>query len=743
MSPPTEAGAPREERRSSSALPAARRRARAAGALIALMTSLGVARLALAQDTSELAHMSLEDLLAMSTTTASGGTSEERATAAGNVTVIRRDEIHDNGWHSIAEALESVPGLYLVDDGSVVSLNVRGITAGLRGGTRLVKIMINGTPVSFRPDLRAFIGPEYIPIEAVERIEIVKGPLSALYGANAFIATINVITREPPLGKSVDAGGVVVNSAGQPGYGGSAVVSYATDSARLLLAASAFHMDRSGLAIQRTFPVQDPSTNRYRAFFDSRSEDDISAPSGVFMQLALPSSRRGNLTLDAGLQQLDAGAEFQLNSILTHRTRESLRNVWATLRHEANWSEHFSTQLRVSAAGGQPTRDDRLFLTDNLTRTFTRNFGYRSVDAEFTVNYSLGSRFSAQLGVDAEWDREEVLYYSATLNGPEGNRPAGERIELIFPNVEKTRLVTDVGAHLQLSGQPLASLPKLQLTANGRIDSASYGDFGPPLQTSARGAAVYKWQPWFITKLIAGRAFQSPTGVLMFAQPGFGVANNVIGNLTSGSSVPRLKPQTLSSIEATVYAMFWRFAVLEVSGFYQKIADKIDFVSAGTDYVARNLGEEAFVGVEGTLQFSFESFRPFANVAWLHATAGQQENEGQLTAYPEARGAIGVDIDFERPDLHLNTRVNVVGPRGATAINAVFNGGHDYSLPGYTTVDFALTTGPLPLLGDEAWTTLALSAHNLFDQRHSEPGFGGYDLPAPGRRALFELRQTF
>jgi iron complex outermembrane receptor protein len=397
----------------------------------------------------------------------------------------------------------------------------------------------------------------------------------------------------------------------------------------------------------------------------------------------------------------------------------------------------------VSAASGQPTRDDRLFLTDNLTRTFTRNFGYRSIDSELTLNYSLGGRLSAQLGVDAEWDREDVLYYTATLNSAEGNRPAGERIELIWPTEEKTRNLTDLGAHLQLSGQPVGALPNLQLTANGRIDSASYGDFGPPLQTSARGAAVYKWRPWLITKLIAGRAFQSPTGVLMFAQPGFGVENNVIGNLTPRSSVPRLRPQTLSSVEATVYAMFWRFAVLEVSGFYQKIADKIDFVSAGTDYVARNLGEEAFVGLEGTLQFSLDSFRPFLSIAWLHATSGPQQGQGQLVAYPELRGTGGFDVAFERPNLHLNTRLNVVGPRGSTAINTVFNGAHSYSLPGYATVDFALTTGGLPLLGDQARTTLALSAHNLFDQRHSEPGFGGYDLPAPGRRALFELRQTF
>src|SRR6185312_10744457 len=97
----------------------------------------------------------------------------------------------------------------------------RGVSGGLRAGTRLVKIMINGTPVNFRPDLRAFIGPEYIPILAVERIEVVKGPLSALYGANAFLATVNVITREIPFGTTVEASAQAGVSNGKyPGMGG-------------------------------------------------------------------------------------------------------------------------------------------------------------------------------------------------------------------------------------------------------------------------------------------------------------------------------------------------------------------------------------------------------------------------------------------------------------------------------------------------------------------------------------------
>lgn len=694
-------------------------------------------------DTSDLAKMSLEDLLSMSVVTASGGSGEALVTAAGNVTVITRQDMRDNGWHSVAEALEGIPGLYVTDDGSVKSVSVRGVTPGLRGGTRLVKLMINGVPVSFRPDLRAFIGPEYLPIEVIDRIEVVKGPLSALYGTDAFIATINVVTRKPTAGTSTEASGMLTTVNGQPGYGGSAASMYSGEHARLLLAASVGRFDRSGLSIQKTFAAQDPTTTRYRPFFGEETENDISSPVSAFIQVAVPTRKYGELTLDAGLQQVDASAEFQLNSVLTHRSRDSLRNMWAALRHEAQWTNELSTRFAFSVSQGEPMRDDAMMLTGNLSRTFTRNFGYHAYFANLSGTYSPSERFSAMLGVDADLSFENILYYTVRLDSPEGNRPAGSTFDVIPDGTPRERLLTDFGAYLQLTGQPVESLPGLKFTANGRVDAASYDDFNPPVQVSARGSVVYEWSDWFITKAMAGRAFQSPTAVLLFAQPGFGVSNNVIGNLTSGSSVPKLTPQTLTSFELTAYTVFWDYAILELSGFQQTINDKIDFVSAGTDYVARNLGSESFLGLEGSLRLSFGPLRPFLGAAYIKAVEGPQKKADHLVSYPEFTGTAGADLDIPRTPLHLNGRVRYVGPRGATAFNVIYNGREPYSLPEYATVDVTLSTSGLNLLGSEARTYFSLTARNLLDERHSEPGFGGFDVPAPGRQTYLEARQTF
>ena len=697
-----------------------------------------------AQDMGELLQMPVEDLLSVSSVTASGGTSEERATASGNVIIVQRQDIENHGWRSIGEVLSSIPGLYAIDDGSLISIGVRGVTGGLRGGTRLVKIMINGTPVNFRPDLRAFIGPEYIPILAVERVEVVKGPLSALYGANAFLATVNVITREIPFGTTVEAsGGIGVFNGNHLGMGGTGLATYSGEKARLLIGVTAHSVDRSGLSIQRTFAAQNPDEDRWRGVFTDQSHGDISSPLGGFLQLLVPSQRLGDLTLDAGIQRLDSVAEFQLASTLTHDSRESLWNAWFALKHDLDWTDHLASQLTIGGAGGEPTHDERFFLTGNMARTFTRNFGYRSLSSAFSLTYARGARFSARFLIDAELEQEKVLYYTALFNGAQGLRMSGDRVDFIPPDVQKTRHLSDIGVGLQVSGQPSLALPGLQLTGNIRLDRVSYGaDLEPPLQLSGRGGVVYKWAPWLVTKLIAGRAFQAPSAILLYAQPGFGVANNLVGNLTVGAAAPRIRPQNLSSVEAVAYVLMGDVAAFEGAAFYQRLEDEIAFVSAGTDHVARNTSNSSYAGLESSLRLSFWRLSPFVTGSLLRKT--DAEVDDVVSSYPGWLATVGLDAELLlSPRLHLNTVVRIVGPRGATRQNILQNFTNPYTLPRYTSADINLSTGRLSLLGEAPKTRFMMSLRNLLDERHSEPGFGGYDLPAPGRSVFFEVQQTF
>ncbi|UCF37040.1 MAG: TonB-dependent receptor, partial [Acidobacteriota bacterium] len=106
-----------------------------------------------------------------------------------SVTVISADEIESRGLRNVKEVLETVPGISVVSAGSFggqTSVFVRG------GESNFNLVMIDGVPVN-QP------GGEYdfadLSTTNIDRIEIVKGPSTVLYGADAAIATINVITR--------------------------------------------------------------------------------------------------------------------------------------------------------------------------------------------------------------------------------------------------------------------------------------------------------------------------------------------------------------------------------------------------------------------------------------------------------------------------------------------------------------------------------------------------------------------
>src|SRR5262245_57537307 len=172
--------------------------------------------------------INLEALLRLKVVTASGGVAEESDLAPANVFTVLGSEIADHGWRSLADVLANVPGMYIVDDYVTYNVSVRGASGGLRAGSRIMKVMINGVDVNFRPDSNALIGPEFIPVEVIDRVEIARGPLSALYGANAFLATVNVITIAPErLSGQLAARGLMRPASGNTvrfGYGGTGVV---------------------------------------------------------------------------------------------------------------------------------------------------------------------------------------------------------------------------------------------------------------------------------------------------------------------------------------------------------------------------------------------------------------------------------------------------------------------------------------------------------------------------------------
>ncbi|MCA9408177.1 MAG: TonB-dependent receptor plug domain-containing protein, partial [Candidatus Omnitrophica bacterium] len=112
---------------------------------------------------------------------------------AGNVTVITREQIENSNAQSIPEILKEAQGVFVYDNNTLKST-----TVDIRGfgdtATRNVLVLVNDR----RVNLVSLSGPDLVqvPLEAVERIEIIRGAGSVLYGDNAVGGVINIITKK-------------------------------------------------------------------------------------------------------------------------------------------------------------------------------------------------------------------------------------------------------------------------------------------------------------------------------------------------------------------------------------------------------------------------------------------------------------------------------------------------------------------------------------------------------------------
>ena len=114
------------------------------------------------------------------------------------VKVINQDYIKSRGAISLPQVLNSQLNLRLQEDGVLgSSINIQGL------GGENVKILIDGVPVVGR--LNGSVDLSQINMNNVERIEIIEGPLSVLYGSNALAGTINIITKEPESQKTTSS----------------------------------------------------------------------------------------------------------------------------------------------------------------------------------------------------------------------------------------------------------------------------------------------------------------------------------------------------------------------------------------------------------------------------------------------------------------------------------------------------------------------------------------------------------
>jgi outer membrane cobalamin receptor len=160
----------------------------------------------------ELETLSLEELLQVELNVAARSSRTIRD-SPGVLSLVTREEIVDSGARNLTDLLLRVPGLaFGVDVNGVVGIGVRGIWA--HEGKAL--LLVDGQEMNENL-YSSFQWSHHIPLDLVERIEIIRGPGSAIYGGYAELAVVNIITRS---GSQLDgAHASVANGSTMKDYG--------------------------------------------------------------------------------------------------------------------------------------------------------------------------------------------------------------------------------------------------------------------------------------------------------------------------------------------------------------------------------------------------------------------------------------------------------------------------------------------------------------------------------------------
>jgi iron complex outermembrane receptor protein len=145
----------------------------------------------------ELSGKSLEALLDVPVDSVEGAArhTQRLTEAPASVTVITANEIETFGWRTLADVLKSVRGFYVTYDRNYSYVGVRAFGRPTDYNNRVL-VMVDGRRLNDSIYDGAYIGTDFpLDLSTVDRVEVVRGPGSALYGTSAFLAVINVITK--------------------------------------------------------------------------------------------------------------------------------------------------------------------------------------------------------------------------------------------------------------------------------------------------------------------------------------------------------------------------------------------------------------------------------------------------------------------------------------------------------------------------------------------------------------------
>jgi len=531
-----------------------------------------------ADTNANIFNLTLEQLLDITVTTPAK-TTQRLQEAPSSISVFSSADIEALGLQTLEELLNYVSGVQYHRDGLGSQINFRSRASD--GNDILV--LLNGIRLNDPISASAFIGFQNISLFSIDKVEIIKGPGSSLYGSNAYNGIISLTTKE---------------NAKEFNFG------FGSFESQFVRSAMNFHGDN--WKIDLNLETSSDEGQHYPAFFNffghlEPTQDPISGNHSYL------SAEYYNLTINAG-QHNRLSEDFVFTSQGNGINKLDVNSNYIQLKYAfaATDTVNFSFSLEQVVSDQSTVL---LQLPADVASTFWSN---GAITPFIGGNYK--KAYSKRITVDGSWqqsDKSDWIFGlefreekndEITFQGnwdPEINR-ASNGFTFIPKKGEYTRELWWFGNYQPLvpqSSRKISSIylqdnlqlsEKWQLTIGGHYDD--YEDVGSDL--SIRGGLINQYSEKITFKLLYGEAFRAPTLFELNAL----IATGLIGN-------PELKPETVDTFEL-VWLQDWGEVQSSVTYYQSKFTNVIeqvtvdDIVSGFASFQPQNMGDLDLTGWE-------------------------------------------------------------------------------------------------------------------------------------------------
>ncbi|NQZ82560.1 MAG: TonB-dependent receptor [Colwellia sp.] len=647
--------------------------------------------------------------------------------------VITAQDINEMGAVYLSEVLEKVPGLHVMPSpqGRTTPIfSVRGINTG---SNPQLLILMNGTEFKHPTSAGLTYNFRY-SLHNVERIEIIRGPGSAVYGADAYSGVINIITKKASSKSSVNAGITIGDFSSSELW---ANINWVGDTFKAGLSLSKYKTDGDKNRI-----VNSDLQSTFDGLFGTSAS---LAPSYLASQLDVTDIHldveMDNWSLDSWYWGLNnGGSSVGAVQTLDHVGEENAESYLTKLSYQNHYDKHWYVEANVSyytieadsylvlfpAGSILPIGDDGNLFTPNLPEvaggglvTFTQGAIGNPIPSldETRLNF-IGTYdgidnhvFRLGLGwIDSQLTAKEFKNFGpGILNGNNFNGEVSGNLidvtgsdDIYIKDQKRTVKYLSIQDEWQITND-------LMLTAGLRFDN--YSDFGNTV--NPRVALVWQTNHNITTKLLYGSAFRAPSFIDLSA------INNpsTLGN-------PNLNPEEIDTYEFVIDYRPTTESKLVVNIFNYKASDliiRIPDATPATTKTSQNARRQNGKGLE--VEFDLQISR---DISWNASYSYQDVEDGisgvAIANIPKKQFYTDLRIKFT-DNFKVSTQLNHIMDRKRSIGDSRGELG-DITLVNLTAI-YNISNS----------LNIKLAAKNLFNREYYEGTDGRIvdDLPMEGR----------